>query len=357
MVSRLRLKTFLTLYPIAKSVWGVRGGDGEFWSLRLQDPDSIRCLGVVLPCLDGSSTKEQLLVAVATAGLDRKVGVELLDKLEAAGFIESVDDAGLSPDQLESYRDQIKLFSRFTVQGGAHYQAILHRSRVAVAGAGSLANALCRTLATSGLGQITSLHPGGQRTPPDATDAMQIDRTTILPRDVFDPAPKVLAVIQTAHDPQLLEAVDVFSKKHTVPWLLIRFCDQMEGWVGPLFVPGDTASYVSFEARLRANMPNYDSYVAFDTHIRNLQHPGGDVGALHSFSEVLAGIAATEIVKYVTGISVPVLAGKFISVNLWTLDTELHEVLRLPRLEAEASARPGAFPWKDLPYGAKTRRA
>ena len=84
-----RLKTFLTVYPINERTWGVRGGDGEFWSLRLQDKDAVRCLGVVLPFLNGSTPQAQVLEAVDKAGLDPNAGAELLDKLEAAGLIDT----------------------------------------------------------------------------------------------------------------------------------------------------------------------------------------------------------------------------------------------------------------------------
>ncbi|MCY4516984.1 MAG: hypothetical protein OXB99_07095 [Acidimicrobiaceae bacterium] len=355
-----RLKTFLTVYPINERTWGVRGGDGEFWSLRLQDKDAVRCLGVVLPFLNGSTPQAQVLEAVDKAGLDPNAGAELLDKLEAAGLIENADDAGLTSAQLDSYRDQIKLFSRFTSDGGAKYQALLLRSRIAVAGASSLAGALCGSLATAGLGQVTALLPRDhqQSDVTGATEVLQLDRESILPPHCLDPLPKALVVAQTAHDPELLEAVDAFSKTHRVPWLLVRLIDQMEGWVGPLFVPGDTASYVSFEGRLRVNMAHYDLYVAFDQHARTLDGGATDVGSLRPFASTLAGVAVTELVKHVTGLAVPALAGRFLSVNLWTLDTEIHEVLKLPRLENDAYSRPGVFPWKDVPYGStKTRRA
>ena len=47
-----------------------------------------------------------------------------------------------------------------------------------------------------------------------------------------------------------------------------------------------------------------------------------------------------------TEIKVPQLLGKFLTINLWTWETELHEVLRLPALDRNEASRPRVFPWK-----------
>jgi len=152
--------------------------------------------------------------------------------------------------------------------------------------------------------------------------------------------------------------MDAFSKRHGVPWMLVRATTQSEGWVGPLFIPGDTASYLSLEARLRGNMSQYDEYVAFDAHVRRSGMAAAEAGGLVAFAYALAGVAAVELVKLVSDITVPALAGKFISVSLGSLETDIHEVLRFPRLEDEAYSRPGVAPWKEVSYdAAPTRRA
>lgn len=105
-------------------------------------------------------------------------------------------------------------------------------------------------------------------------------------------------------------------------------------------------------------MQHYERYVEFDTYAR--ENPAGIArpGGFHALCHVLAGIAATESAKLVTAVAVPALAGKFLSLNIWTLDTEIHEVLRFPRLEMESYSRPTVFPWKEMPSsGQQTRRS
>ncbi len=360
MIEKPRLKKFLTLYPIDEKSWGIRGGGGESWSIKLHQENVMRCFGALLPFLNGSRDRKEILQEVAAMGLDPEIAGKLLGRLESASLIEDSDPAGLAPEQQERFASQINLFSAFTSEGGAKYQAMLLDSRVGVVGTGSLAQSLCRSLATSGFGQVSFLPTaeGSQGAASFATEVLTLDRESILAETDTEPLPKVMVVTQTAHDPELLEAMHDFSVKHNVPWLLVRAIDQTEGWVGPLFVPRDTASYVSFEARLRGNMTGYDEYVSFDKYLRTPEGKASEVGGLHAFHDVMAGIAATELIKLVTNITVPVLASKFISVNMWTLETEIHEVLRFPRIEDEAYSRPSVFPWKELPYdGVETRRA
>jgi hypothetical protein len=45
---------------------------------------------------------------------------------------------------------------------------------------------------------------------------------------------------------------------------------------------------------------------------------------------------------------VPELLGRFLTINYWTWETELHDVLRMPALDRTdaSSSRPTVFPWK-----------
>ncbi|MCG8462172.1 MAG: hypothetical protein MI919_38300, partial [Holophagales bacterium] len=320
----------------------------------------------------------EILGEIGKMGLSEEIGEQMLERLEASSLIEEADPCGLTPEQLSDYAEQIKFFSRFTAEGGAKHQAELLDSRVALAGRGPLAESLSRQLAKSGIGRISYLpttgsapetsgagpngsgdaHPDSVGAASYASETLGLHPETVLAEDDLEPVPDLLVVGQTAHEPELLEAAHVFSMKHDVPWLLVRAIDQLEAWVGPLFVPRDTASYASFEARLRGNMVSFDEYVDFDRFLRSEDGRASDVGAPLAFYDVISGIAVVEILKTLTKISVPALASKFVSIDLISLETEMHEILRFPRIEDEAYSRPGVFPWKELPYDVpETRRA
>jgi hypothetical protein len=353
MIKFPRLKTFLSIFPLSDATWGLRGGADEMWRIKLTDARAVRAFGALLPYLNGQTATEDILQSLENEGIHRGAAAAVLRQLEASSLIEEADANGLSDDELSQFADQIRFFSRFTQQGGEKFQAALRGSRVALLADGALGESVYRRLADAGFGEVVIL----SRRPQQAhawvesvtgvrprTTVLALDSDEILPADAPD-MPSILVVCQEAHDPLLLEAVDALSKRRRLPWLLVRNLDLQEGWVGPLFVPGETASYLSLEARLRGNMPCFPEYVAFDTHVRATEPPAA-LGGLQAAFDLLASIAVIELIKYATEIKVPQLLGKFLTVNLWTWETELHEVLRLPALDREAPARPEVFPWK-----------
>lgn len=371
MIQKPKLKTFLTVFPLSDTTWGLRGGSEEMWRIKLPDERAILTFSSLLPYLNGQSPVEEILDTLDKKGIDRGLTQKLLQRLESSSLIEEADSAGLLPEEEEQYSDQIALFGRFTDGGGAKYQAILRDSRIAVVGDGNLSRSVQRHLGISGFGKVTIID---DQTAPfhleangngnaaanthAAPEAAARQPISLWPEDRMEHLPHAFIIPQEAHNPLLLEAMDKFSKQHNVPWMLLRTTDPKEGWVGPLFVPGDTASYLSFEARLRGSLTFFEEYQAFDEYLRSSGKAMSSSGGLHAFFDLLSGIAVTELIKYLTGISIPRLAGRFLTVDMLTWDTEIHEVLRVPRLEHNSASRPRTFPWKDFPYGGtQTRRA
>jgi hypothetical protein len=352
-----RLKTFLSIFPLSETTWGLRGGSDEMWRVKLTDERAIRAFGALLPYLNGQTATEKILESLESAGIHRGAAAAVLRQLEASSLLEEADASGLSAGELERFEDQIRFFSRFTQQGGAKFQAALRDSRVALLADGALGESLYRGLAHAGFGEVVILSGQPEKaqgwvesvtgTRPRTT-VLALDRGDIWPAEA-SALPRVLVVCQEAHDPLLLEAVDALSKRRLVPWLLVRNLDLQEGWVGPFFVPGETASYLSLEARLRGNMQSFPEYLAFDAHVRATERPAA-LGGLYAGFDLLASIAVIELVKFATEIKVPQLLGKFLTVNLWTWEAELHEVLRLPALDRGPAPRPAVHPWKVLSH-------
>jgi len=352
-----RLKAYLTVFPISDTTWGVRGGSDEVWRIKLTDERAIRAFGALLPYLNGTVATDDILRSLEVAGVHRGAALAVLRQLEASSLLEEASPSSLSETETGPFASQIRFFSRFTQRGGAELQSAVHESRVAMLADGALGESMYGRLTGAGFGDVTILteRPADARMWIDPNAGAQsrisvqtLDRDRVWPEDEL-PLPAVLVVCQDAHDPVLLEAVDRVSKRHRLPWLLVRYFDLQEGWVGPLFVPGETASYLSLEARLRANMPRFPEYLAFDTHVRATGRPPAS-GGLHASFDMLSAIATIELIKFVTGIRVPDLLGKFLTINFWNWETELHEVLRLPALDRGEPTSPTVSPWKIAHY-------
>lgn len=367
MIQKPRLKAFLTVYPLSSDTWALRGGYEELWRVKLSEGGA-RTLGLLLSHLDGGHDRDAILERLAADGCDREIAARLLDHLEAGSFLEEAGSDALPPEQVERYRDQILFFSRFSKAGGAQAQASLAAARVGVAGDGRLARRVVRGLERSGIGEVVAMTSGGKGARPGGNgngaepkggtvSHRALDRESIWPEDAEDEPPGWWVLAQEAHDPHLPVAFDKFAHRHDVPWLLVRLLDAHEGWVGPLFVPGETASFASLEGRLRGNLPFFEEYEAFDKLLREDSAAARPVGGLHASYDVLAAMAVSELVKLVTGAMVPHLAGRFVTLSFLTWETQVHDVLRIPHLEPRSRRGPALYPWKEAPFGdTKTRR-
>ena len=69
MIKFPRLKTFLSIFPLSETSWGLRGGADEMWRIKLTDERAIRALGALLPYLNGRTATEDILRAVESAGI------------------------------------------------------------------------------------------------------------------------------------------------------------------------------------------------------------------------------------------------------------------------------------------------
>lgn len=363
MLKRPKLKGHLTLFPLSPARWRVSGGVDELSRIDLRNEAAIGAFTRLLPLLDGCHETAGLVLQLEAEGVSRAAVEALLRHLEQAGLLEEADDHGLAPEEVERYAQQIRYFARFTSEGGAKFQALLRGSRVAVVDgfAGRLAQELAAALRATGIGEVEVL--AAEAPPPVAAAEpsgemisfqtgnrqpavrAHLWRETLAQRGSELPA--LIMVAQQAHDPVLLEAMDDFARRTRVPWLLVRCLSAEEGWVGPLFVPFDTASYLSLEARLQANLPHLEDYRSLGDFVRERGRPAAGSGGLRPNFMVLAGIAAAEAVKFLSGFTVPQLAGRFLTIHFGTWATELHDVLRVPHLERPAADGPPIFPWQE----------
>jgi bacteriocin biosynthesis cyclodehydratase domain-containing protein len=358
MIQRPRLKGYLTVVPQDDAAFVVHGSEGEVWRLRL-DPARHAGFRRLLPLLTGEHELAEIQDRVATADLPGDAVRRLVDGLETAGIIEDGTDGVLPPRDRARYRDQLLFFSRFSAgRDGAAFQRRLADASVDILQSGPLGLAVARHLARAGVGRLTLIdddparldeHVAASR---DAVDGVVEGRRLV--RSAIDELVRgsssgLLIAALESFDPQLLEAVNDAALAARRPWLLVQQRGAAEGLVGPLFVPGHTACYMCMEGRLRANTALVAEYDALREYLRLQCASGRPWGGLAPHGEILAGIAAAEVVKHITGFAPPRLAGRFCSVNWFTWSTELHDVLRVPRCPFCRPPRVETFPWAEFP--------
>jgi len=348
MLNRPTLKPHLTVFPMDGNTWGVQGGEKELMRLRLDDAHQ-RAVEFLVPQLDGTQSLEGIEERAGREGIETTTVRNVLEGMEKAGVLEEGEDHLLPPGEAERHRDQMLYFGRFSgAASGAVYQDKLRRAVVDVAAEGRLGRCMARQLEESGVGTVRTLTVD----PAPATNGNAARRLRLDPDDVYPAgteAGSLLVLALEAWDPARVEAVNRYALRTGTPWLLLQAPSIREATVGPLFVPGSTACYMCFEARLRSNWAFLAEYQAFQEYLRERRAGARPWGGLHAQFELTASLATLEVVRFVTGFSSPMLAGRFVSVDLFSHQTTRHEVLRVPRCPYCRPPRVESFPWSEAP--------
>lgn len=282
-----------------------------------------------LYALIGDATPEEIDDAVARL-LEARVLVtaEELEELAA--------DAGLS---------RFALFLSMFRPAGEVTAALeaLRRTHVAVLGVGAIGGAVALQLATSGVGRLTlldddrveesNLHRQHLFTAADVgelkTEAAarrlrahrpgvrvaRVERRISGPRDVVVTADLVVNTVDTPQ-PDVARWVNQACVEAGVPFVTGGFNQHM-GLVGPLVVPGKTGCLSCQERSLAARYGTAELPVA--------DNRGRTIPSFGPLCQIVAGMLASEVLRYLTGARAPAIEGRAVWLDLLTLTTTTRE--------------------------------
>lgn len=339
-----------TQVRLAERFVALREADDEyrlmsvFESLRVKtDNASDDVLGRALELLREGVSEERLRAAFDGAGaseLDLLLG-ELLDR----GLVERVESAAVATAAGgSSLATQVRYLAnflpladgppqpgRFPRASGSETQARIAQATVALVGGGELAARVAEQLRRAGMTGLSTLDealPTAQRLAAAARDC------------------ELLVVCPDLHRVSLLRDVNRACLDAGTTWTSARtIASRVE--VGPTFVPGDTACFGCYEQRRVSNEPGYAEGAE---RAERLALAGLDTGRLAV--EAADGILAVEVLKLVGAFSRPMTYGALFSLDLGTLASGLHPVLKIPRCAtcgAPARNRPTTSVWPFTP--------
>lgn len=271
-----KLKAHLRADVAAPDLVVVRGEDGhEVFPGRL--------IPLLLPYLDGTLTEGGIAEALAgrANALDVRFGLSLL--AEKGCLTEG--DVDPLPAGLDAFRDAAGLDAEV-------FARRLRETTVEVVALGALSPApLARLLEASGV-----------------RVAAGTDLLVVLAEDYLDPR---------------LAEIDARARATGRPWLLARPVGAV-AWIGPLFRPPETACRSCLAARLEANFP-------YRRLLGEEGQPAPEVPLPHlPATEALAfGAAAAQVLRFLGGTE-PSLADRIVTVDLRTLASVEHRLVRRP---------------------------
>lgn len=380
--------------PSRFTVIPVKAGEFRFHSFSASlsiSSKSANLLARLLPLLDGTRRVSDLLRELRSFGEDQVLA--MLEQLQAVGVIE--DDtttavSNLSQAEKDRYQEQVTFFSHFTAStiggdappwpdiphSGLAYQEKLKQARVAVFGLGRLGSQLVRLLALAGVGCIIAVDEGLVTEAEANSDAWfsvaDIDRTrcaalhdlvtvtssgtefVAIPRSAYSCAEMTsilaksdFAVLSNDHfNPTQYEALNQACLQTNIAWTSCRFFG-FEFNIGPTVIPYRTPCYRCFDLRQKGNLTDYEEYLLLEGFLRT--HP------LHSgLPMVTPGISlvALEVIKALTHFMEPATYAHLYSLNLLTLESKRHPILKVPRCldcGRSSQSRPTIQAWQLIP--------
>lgn len=326
----------------------LRAGDDRILILRGRTVSEV--FPHLLPHLDGTCTLSDLVHTCKDIATEDEM-IAILQRLNEEGIIE---DAALEPpstltsEERTYYASQLLFFSHFSEDRYA-YQAKLQGSHVAVIGLGTIGTAVLIALARSGVGYITGVEEnisladvGGLR-PPALASVLEATNPGVRFTSINTTLHSVedITAIATAKDVVVLaldkpragvhELVNQVCLEGRIPWMTCGSLRSMAATVGPFFVPYETCCYTCYDRRMKSNLEAYHEYMAYEKYLQEKEGSLSDYGYLPGFATVTGDLMAVEIIKHLTQFVVPETYGAALCFNFLTLQTEVHEALKLPR--------------------------
>lgn len=378
---RLRVPDRFTIIPV---------GAGEFrlhslsFSLALKGR-SADLVERLLPLLDGKNTVREIVLQLWPSGQDAVE--DTLEYLLESGALERVasdKQEHLSVEEARRFRSQIAFLSNFTAPRetversqhpmattGLEFQHRLKKSNVVVLGMGRLGTQLLRSLVLSGVGSVTVVDSElvgeedlissawfePQQLGLNRAEAARCMARIANPDSVVRAAEKSLkedlsallsecdfAVLCPDHfNPDEYERFNTAALAAKVSWTSARVSG-VELQIGPTVIPFETPCFRCFTLRLKSNVPDHSEYAVVEEYLRS--------GRLRANALAItpgADLLAMEVLKAVSSFMPPATYSHLYSLNLLTLQSRLHPVLKIPRCPdcgRPAMPRPTIHVWQ-----------
>jgi bacteriocin biosynthesis cyclodehydratase domain-containing protein len=300
----------------------------------------------VLPLLRVGTSEERLREEVGAATGEELD--QLLTELAGRGLIERTDTEADAPvlaptGQIASQERFLSNFlpladrppesGELSLPNGSEVQKRFAAATPVLLGEGQLTDRVASQLTRAGVVGVRTLNP---EPGPSGEDAL------LVALDGAD----LLVVCPEHPRVSLLRLVNRVCLERHLTWTSARTLGARVE-VGPTVVPGDTACHACYEQRRQSNDP---TYLEGAERAERLALADADTGRLAV--DVADGILAAEALKLLGGFSRPITYGTLFTLDLLTLESGLHPVLKIPRCSvcgAPARNRPTTSVWPFAP--------
>lgn len=129
------------------------------------------------------------------------------------------------------------------------------------------------------------------------------------------------------------DITNVACIQQKTPWISARI-DRGCGVIGPFVVPEQTACFVCFEMRSRANSEHPADHEAIYRHWKNTESIPDNWPIIAPFVQLVGNYLALDILRVLAEDKLSVVFGRILYLDFHTFGTRFHEVIKLPRCPA-----------------------
>lgn len=280
-------------------------------------------LPTLLPLLQGELTVQEI---EERSGLEHTTLDQLLKLFAAKNLLEEGDGkvyklSDKESKALERYRGLFAAFHKDGLQIGARLQA----ARASVLGDGHLADHIAGELASLGVGTTRV-----SRSPGKNAGSLSWQQVGEYNEEVLESLPDAFTIVAFPAFPLgILQDVNRVFHRRRINWLPV-FTEYMRAVVGPLVFADASPCFKCYELRLHANQDHFFEYRDYLRY--RAGSTGGEEGLLPPFmQQSLVSLPVLEAVRVLTECEFPTLLGYALELNLMTMESSKHLVLRLPR--------------------------
>lgn len=294
---------------------------------------------VALTRRDQGATRGELIEAAEPA--DREMMQSLVEALETRRLLLPAEDAAQT--RADDIHEGVFYWTFGTT---AHsVRGALETRRLAVIGVNHIGTALAAALERSGFGEVRLVdHPLFRNVAlgDAARDAAPFDEWADA-----DDLPDCLVVTTDFGGPALMDDWNAFCVDQGIYFYPVLLHDHV-GQLGPLVIPGESACHACVRSRERAGATDFDLRHATDGEAYFAQH---SFGFLRPMADAIAGLAATELIKFFSQALPGGNIGKLVEFDLLEPALTTRRVLKAPRCpvcstvrrEPTAAAEPTVF--------------
>ncbi len=128
----------------------------------------------------------------------------------------------------------------------------------------------------------------------------------------------------------LLDEINKIALDLNKPWILTLGVDGINASMGPLFIGRETGCYNCLINRLKSNMEFLPYFNEYENYLRQNKKTSVSGGAPIVMYDIIASIIILEIIKYVTGMGMPLIYKGYLTMDFFSYTVKVHPFLKVP---------------------------